>query len=151
MISRRTAVPADAAQLSVLTEFLREFGSAAALAPTQVGTLELALEEIFLNIVMHGSEPGSAPQVEVSLNLETDAVTVTVEDDGPQFDPLSLPTPDVTVGLADRKVGGLGVFLVRNLMDAVSYARIAGRNQLRMSKRLDGRSGHMRAAQGKIA
>jgi serine/threonine-protein kinase RsbW len=149
--TRRTAVPADAAQLSVLTEFLREFGSAAALAPTQVGTLELALEEIFLNIVMHGSDAGIAPQVEVSLDLDTDAVTMTVEDDGPQFDPLSLPPPDVTASLAERRVGGLGVFLVRNLMDTVSYARVAGRNQLRMSKRLGGSSGHPRAAGGKIA
>jgi anti-sigma regulatory factor (Ser/Thr protein kinase) len=138
--TRRTAVPAEPAQLSVLTEFLREFGSAAALAPTQVGHLELALEEIFLNIVMHGSEPGIVPQVEVSLKLGTDAVTMTVEDDGPQFDPLSLPPPDVTASLADRKVGGLGVFFVRQIMDTVSYERIAGRNQLRMSKRLDGRA-----------
>ena len=136
MTTRCTAVPADAAQLTVLTEFLREFGSAAALAPTQVGTFELALEEIFMNIVMHGSQPGITPRVEVSLNLSSDAVTMTVEDDGPQFDPLSLPPPDVTASLADRKVGGLGVFLVRNMMDTVTYARTAGRNQLRISKRL---------------
>ena len=138
MTTRRTAVPADPAQLSVLTEFLREFGSAAALAPAQVGTFELALEEIFMNIVMHGSQPGIAPRVEVSLNLGIESVTMTVEDDGPQFDPLSLPPPDVTASLADRRVGGLGVFLVRKIMDTVSYERIAGRNQLRMSKRLDG-------------
>ena len=138
MTTRRTAVPADPAQLSVLTEFLREFGSAAALAPAQVGTFELALEEIFLNIVMHGSQPGIAPRVEVSLNLGIESVTMTVEDDGPQFDPLSLPPPDVTASLADRRVGGLGVFLVRKIMDTVSYERIAGRNQLRMSKRLEG-------------
>jgi len=136
--TRRTAVPADPAQLSVLTEFLREFGSAAALAPAQVGTFELALEEIFMNIVMHGSQPGIAPRVEVSLNLGIESVTMTVEDDGPQFDPLSLPPPDVTASLADRRVGGLGVFLVRKIMDTVSYERIAGRNQLRMSKRLEG-------------
>jgi serine/threonine-protein kinase RsbW len=122
----------------VLTEFLREFGSAAALAPAQVGTFELALEEIFMNIVMHGSQPGIAPRVEVSLNLGIESVTMTVEDDGPQFDPLSLPPPDVTASLADRRVGGLGVFLVRKIMDTVSYERIAGRNQLRMSKRLEG-------------
>ena len=136
MTTRRTAVPADPAQLSVLTEFLREFGSATALAPAQMGNFELALEEIFLNIVMHGSQPGITPRVEVSLDLGTDAVTMTVEDDGPQFDPLSLPPPDVTATLADRKVGGLGVFLVRNVMDTVTYARTAGRNQLRISKRL---------------
>jgi serine/threonine-protein kinase RsbW len=91
-----------------------------------------------MNIVTHGSRPGSTPQVEVSLSLTTDALTMTVEDDGPQFDPLSLPSPDVTASLADRRVGGLGVFLVRNIMDTISYSRTAGRNQLRMSKRFDG-------------
>jgi anti-sigma regulatory factor (Ser/Thr protein kinase) len=136
--ARRAAVPADAAQLTVLTGFLREFGMAVALDAAQVSTFELALEEIFMNIVMHGSRPGIAPRVEVSLHRDAESVTMTVEDDGPQFDPLSLPLPDVTAGLADRRVGGLGVFLVRKTMDSVSYARIAGRNQLRMSKRLGG-------------
>src|SRR5215469_7852597 len=138
MTTRRTAVPADPGQLSVLSEFLREFGSAAALAPAQVGTFALALEEIFMNIVMHGSRPGSTPGVEVSLCQVDGSITMTVEDDGPAFDPLSLPPPDVTASLLDRRVGGLGVFLVRKIMDTVSYARVAGRNQLRMSKRLAG-------------
>jgi serine/threonine-protein kinase RsbW len=136
--TRCTAVPADAAQLTVLNQFLREFWAAAALAPPKMHTFELALEEIFTNIVLHGSPPGIAPQVEVSLNRAAESVTMTVEDDGPQFDPLSLPAPDVTASLADRRVGGLGVFLVRKMMDSVSYARIAGRNQLRISKRLGG-------------
>jgi serine/threonine-protein kinase RsbW len=136
--ARRAAVPADAAQLTVLTSFQREFGMAVALDAAQVSTFELALEEIFMNIVMHGSRPGMAPRVEVSLHRDAESVTMTVEDDGPQFDPLSLPPPDVTTSVADRRVGGLGVFLVRKMMDSVSYARIAGRNQLRMSKRLGG-------------
>jgi len=136
--ARRTAVSADAAQLTVLHQFLRDFGSAVALDAAEVRTFELVLEEIFLNIVMHGSQPGSTPVVEVSLHRAAESVTMIVEDDGPQFDPLSLPPPDVTASLADRRVGGLGVFLVRNLMDTVSYTCVAGRNQLRMSKRLGG-------------
>jgi serine/threonine-protein kinase RsbW len=136
--ARSTAVPADAAQLTVLTGFLREFGSAVALDAAQLQTFELALEEIFMNIVMHGSQPGSRPLVQVLLQRAAESVTMTVEDDGPEFNPLSLPPPDVTASLADRPVGGLGVFLVRKMMDTVSYSRIAGRNQLRISKRLDG-------------
>jgi serine/threonine-protein kinase RsbW len=136
--ARHAAVPADAAQLSVLSNFLREFGAAAGLGAPEMRKFELALEEIFMNIVMHGSQPRTAPRVEVSLSRTADGLTMTVEDDGPQFDPLSLPSPDVTASLADRRVGGLGVFLVRNIMDTVCYSRTAGRNQLRMSKRLDG-------------
>ena len=145
-MTARRAVPADASQLAELNQFLREFWRAAELEPASLGSFELALEEIFLNIVMHGSRPGSALRVEVSLSLGTDAVTMTVEDDGPHFDPLSLPEPDVTASLADRRVGGLGVHLVRNLMDTVSYARVGGCNQLCMSRR-----GHPRAAGGKSA
>jgi anti-sigma regulatory factor (Ser/Thr protein kinase) len=145
-LTARRAVPADASQLAELNRFLAEFWRAAELEPAWLGSFELALEEIFLNVVMHGSGPGGAPRVEVSLSLGTDAVTMTVEDDGPHFDPLSLPPPDLTAGLADRRVGGLGVHLVRNLMDTVSYARAAGRNQLCMSKR-----GQPRAARGKSA
>jgi serine/threonine-protein kinase RsbW len=138
-LTAQRTVPAEASQLAVLNQFLREFWTAAALAPARMGSFELALEEIFMNVVMHARQPGIAPRrVELSLSLDSDAVTMMVEDDGPQFDPLSLPPPDLTAPLADRNVGGLGVYLVRNVMDTVSYARIAGRNQLRMSKRLAG-------------
>jgi anti-sigma regulatory factor (Ser/Thr protein kinase) len=97
---------------------------------------ELALEEIFMNVVMHASRGGSVPQVEVSLTLAGDGVTMAVEDNGPAFDPLSLPTPDVAANLGDRPIGGLGVFLVRRLMDAVSYQRVGACNRLSMSKRI---------------
>jgi len=132
----RTAVAGDAAHLAQLTAFLQQFWSSAELPPAEVLAFELALEEVFMNVVMHGTTAGALRLVEVSLALTGDGLTMTVEDDGPGFDPLSVPTPDVTVSLADRRVGGLGVLLVRQMMDAVSYARVAGRNQLRMTKHL---------------
>lgn len=138
MIERRTTVPGEAAQLGVLTQFLQEFWSAAHLPPAQALPFELALEEVFMNVVLHGTTAGALCEVEVSLALTSDGLTMTIEDEGPGFDPLSLPPPDVTASLADRRVGGLGVFLVRQMMDSVSYERVAGRNQLRMSKSLTG-------------
>ena len=63
---------------------------------------------------------------------------MTVEDDCRQFDPLSLPPPDLTASLAERPVGGLGVSLVRQMMDAVSYDRVGMRNRLSMKKHLSG-------------
>jgi serine/threonine-protein kinase RsbW len=133
---RRTVVPGDAAQLPVLNHFLKEFWSAAQLPPAQALNLELALEEIFMNIVMHGSQPGLISRVEVSLAAAPDALTMTVEHDGPQFDPLNLPSPDLTAGVAERPVGGLGVFLVRRVMDTVSYHRVGACNRLTMTKSL---------------
>jgi len=88
--TRCTAVPADAAQLTVLMRSLQEFAIAVALDASQARSFELALEEIFMNIVMHGSRPGIAPRVEVSLHRDAESVTMIVEDDGPQFDPRQL-------------------------------------------------------------
>jgi anti-sigma regulatory factor (Ser/Thr protein kinase) len=134
----RTAVAADAANLPQLTAFLQAFWSCAALPAGGSMAFELALEEVFMNVVMHGAK--SRPcRVEVCLALGADSVTMTIEDDGPGFDPLSLPPPDITASLAERPVGGLGVFLVRQTMDDVSYARVAHHNQLRMTKRVAAR------------
>ena len=138
MTEQQTSVAAEAAHLPQLTAFLQQFWSSASLPPGECLAFELALEEIFMNVVMHGAAGEEPRQVQVSLALSPEGLTMTVEDDGPGFDPLSLPPPDVTASLAMRPVGGLGVFLVRKVMDTVSYARVAGRNQLRMSKRLDG-------------
>jgi serine/threonine-protein kinase RsbW len=135
-MKRHTSVPSDAAQLSVLTQFLQEFWSAADLPPAETVTFELALEEIFMNVVMHGSPAGRMPRVEVSLALCDGCLTLMIEDDGPSFDPLSLAAPDVTGSLEERRVGGLGVYLVRQMMDTVGYQRLGGRNQLSMSKRI---------------
>jgi serine/threonine-protein kinase RsbW len=135
-MKRHATVPSDAAQLSVLTQFLQEFWSAAELPPAETGTFELALEEIFMNVVMHGSPAGGLARVEVSLALCDGCLTLMIEDDGPSFDPLSLAAPDVTASLEERRVGGLGVYLVRQMMDAVSYQRLGGRNQLSMTKRI---------------
>ena len=135
MIEQRLSVASEAAQLPVLTRFLKEFWSTAALPPAESVKFELALEEVFMNVVMHGS-PGAGTQVEVSVILCDGGLTLMVENEGPAFDPLLLPAPDVAASLEERKVGGLGVFLVRQMMDAVSYQRVAARNQLRMTKRL---------------
>ena len=136
MNERRTSVPSEAAQLPVLAQFLQEFWSAADLPPAQSLPFEIALEEIFMNVVMHGTPAGSHARVDVCLALADDKLTLAVEDEGPPFDPLTVPAPDTRARLDERRVGGLGVYFVRQLMDAVSYARVGPRNQLRMSKHL---------------
>ena len=138
MREQRLSVPSDAAQLPVLTRFLQEFWSATHLPPEETLPFEIALEEVFMNVVMHGSPAGTAPRVEVSLSLSDSELTLTVEDDGPEFDPLALPPPDLTASLGARPVGGQGVFLVRQMMDAVSYRRAGSRNQLTMRRDIRG-------------
>lgn len=61
-----------------------------------------------------------------------------MEDDTPSFDPLKVEAPDVTAELADRPVGGLGLLLVRELMDSVQYEQREGRNRLTLTRSLEG-------------
>ena len=136
MNERRTSVPSEAAQLPVLAQFLQEFWSAADLPPAQSLPVEIAREEIFMNVVMHGTSADRPGHVDVCLALTDNNLTLAVEDEGPPFDPLTLAAPDTTARREERRVGGLGVYLVRQLMDAVSYARVGPRNQLRMTKHL---------------
>ena len=136
MNERQISVPSDAAQLSALSRFLQDFWTEFNLPAAAALTFELALEEVFMNVVMHASRGGSVSQVVVSLALGADGATMVVEDSGPAFDPLSLPAPDIAASLGDRPIGGLGVFLVRRLMDAVSYHRVGACNRLSMSKRI---------------
>jgi serine/threonine-protein kinase RsbW len=132
----RTTVPCEAAQLPALAKFLQDFWAAAQLPPEHSLAFEIALEEIFMNVVTHGAPAGSQSRVEVCLALAEDRLTLAVEDGGPPFDPLTLPAPDTHLPLEERQVGGLGVYFVRQLMDAVSYTRVGARNRLRMTKHL---------------
>lgn len=128
--------PAEAAQLPELMRSLQHAWTAAGLPAAQAQSFELALEEAFMNVVMHGSQGGCVPRVEVSLSVTAGGLTLTLEDGGPEFDPLSLPPPDVTSGVAERRIGGYGVHLLRQMMETVSYRRIGGRNQLTMCRQI---------------
>jgi serine/threonine-protein kinase RsbW len=110
---------------------------AAGLPPSEAQRFELALEEFLMNVVMHGSSGDAVRRVGMALYVSGGCVTMVLEDDGPPFDPLSLPPPDVTAGLEERRVGGYGIFLTRRMMDSVDYQRLGTHNQLRVSKHIE--------------
>jgi anti-sigma regulatory factor (Ser/Thr protein kinase) len=124
------------AELAGLTAWLQGFWDAHALPPESAFTFELALEELFVNIATHGAAPGREPAVEVSLALDDGEVALCLEDDGPAFDPLAAPMPDLDAALEDRPIGGLGIHLLREMMDELEYARLEGRNRLTLRKRI---------------
>ena len=96
--------------------------------------VNLVLEELGLNILSYGGEDEDrSPEVEITLISEDDSLTIEVSDDGRPFNPLEdAVVPDVDALLDERSIGGLGVHLVRTLMDDLSYQRAEGRNLLKM-------------------
>lgn len=101
--------------------------------PGPAAQVMIALDEVISNALDYGGETG-APTVDVAIGIDEGAVDVTISDDGKPFNPLAAPPPDTSLSIEDREIGGLGIHLVRELMDDVSYAREAGRNRLRFSK-----------------
>ena len=130
------SVPGQSSELPALNEWLHQRWAETGLAPETCFPFELALEELFINVAMHGSTPGIVPQVEVEFTFDGSTAALTVRDDGPAFDPLAAPPPDVEAALEERPVGGLGIYLVREMMDDVTYQRTATQNCLRMAKQV---------------
>jgi serine/threonine-protein kinase RsbW len=114
---------------------LAELGQRHGLGARVVHDLTLALEEVLTNVIRHGYPDGGEHEIAVRLHVAPDAVSAEIEDDGQPFNPLEAPVPDTTTPLAERAVGGLGIHLVRTLMDAVEYRRQDARNLLTIRRR----------------
>ena len=91
----------------------------------------LALEEAFVNICHHAYDAGDG-EIAITCTREHDAFVLAIADGGKPFDVLSLPDPDTTLGIEERPVGGLGLYLIRTLCSDVRYTRNENRNILRM-------------------
>jgi serine/threonine-protein kinase RsbW len=122
-------------EIERLAAEVSRFADAQGIAPEAAGDLNLALEEVVANVIMHAYPQGGAHDIRIEITAEKDRLTAQVEDDGIYFDPLRRADPDITLPIEKRSIGGLGLFFVRKVMDELSYSREAGRNRLTMAKR----------------
>ena len=95
--------------------------------------LEIIVDEIFSNIAKHAyKNKGGLLIVEIIRTHKL--VMITFKDEGPRFNPLDTDDPDVELGVEDRQIGGLGIFMVKRLVDMINYEFQDGRNVLRIIK-----------------
>ena len=95
--------------------------------------ITVAIEEMFVNIA-HYAYPDSTGTVRYSIESSDHCVTFRLADSGVPFDPLARPDPDVTLSSKERKIGGLGIYMMKQTMDDVSYEYSNGENVLTMKK-----------------
>lgn len=115
-------------EMEALGEVLDFFAERAALPPRTAFNMNLAVDEFVSNCIKYGYADGRPGEIEVRLRREGDALEIIVSDDGGAFDPFSVPEPDLESPVEDRKVGGLGIHLVRRFADHVFYERADDRN-----------------------
>ena len=126
----------DIAEIARLTSLIERFGEENRLPETIVFHITLAFDELLTNIISYGFPDGGRHKIIASIELEGNALTAEIIDDGIAFDPLARTAPDLAQSLEEREIGGLGIHFIRTLMDTVDYHRSDGRNYLRMIKKM---------------
>jgi len=124
----RLTLPATLDSLQAFLDFARAGADNAGLAQSDWEKLELVLEELLVNVARYAYQPESGA-VELGYAVEGPGIlTLEISDTGRVFNPLEQPVPDLSAGLFDRPIGGLGLFLVRSLTNSLAYRREEGRN-----------------------
>lgn len=119
-----------------LIQAAEEFLAAKGVSVDVTYKTHLALEEMCTNTIKYGYNDQAAHEIVVHLRYKPDALTIRIEDDGHEYNPLTAPEPDTSKPLAERPIGGLGILLVRKSVDSMTYTRKDGRNILEMGLKL---------------
>ena len=132
----KITLPAKLENLDILVEHILKSAESVGFDKKDTYQIRLAAEEVLVNIITHGY-PETPGAIELTLQPRPkESLEMVFADWGIPFDPLSMPEPNVCACLEERKIGGLGVFLLRKIMDEVRYKREDGRNILTVIKKI---------------
>jgi anti-sigma regulatory factor (Ser/Thr protein kinase) len=134
----RTAIfPANFDQLDSIRQFAAQAAMDAGLDNTTIAAVEMAMDEACSNIIEHAYDGVQSGEIECTCDKDAHDFTIVVRDHGQPFDVTGIPEPDLSAPLEDRPIGGLGIFLMRKLMDEVHYERLGeSGNLLTMAKHI---------------
>ena len=124
----------DPGEIERFTALVEALAERCDLPAKLVFQLTLVFDELLTNVISYGFPAGGRHKITASVAISGTELTATLTDGGVEFDPLAKAGPDTNLSIEDREIGGLGVHLVRQLMDKVDYRREAGQNHLVMTK-----------------
>ncbi len=131
---KKTTIPAKLENLETMIQFVMAGAKKLEFDKQTLNQLHVAVEEVLVNIINYAYEkqPG---EVEIGYDLDANQLTMRISDKGLPFNPLDLPAPDINLPIEERPIGGLGIFMMREIMDEVSYERENNRNSLILVKK----------------
>ena len=130
---RLSNTPAESRQIE---SWIQSFAEVAQLSPAARNAFDHALVEWITNVISYAYDDVREHGIDVRFLTAPGQARVEVEDDGREFNPLARPPVDTHAPLEQRAVGGLGIHMIRQMMDSVEYRRDAGRNILTMTRRV---------------
>jgi anti-sigma regulatory factor (Ser/Thr protein kinase) len=124
-------LPAQMESLGEITTFVHRAAEQASFPEIDLGRLDLVMEEVVMNVINYAYPDGQGGDIEVGYAIEGPGkLSVQICDNGREFDPLAKDPPDLRLGLSERPIGGLGIFLVKQIAHSISYNRDGERNVL---------------------
>jgi anti-sigma regulatory factor (Ser/Thr protein kinase) len=135
MPSYHLALAPDIAEIPRLLDWVEASCGVVGVSSDTARKLALALEEAAANVINHAFIDSPLPhRLAVTLTVDADRIAAEIVDNGKAFDPSEMPEPDCTLPLDFRDPGGLGIHLIRKMMDRADYRRINGENRLHLEK-----------------
>ena len=121
-------------ELETLCQNLNKFAKVTGLSEACITDINICLDELFTNIISYGFVDDLEHIIRFTINVTNNVLTLNIEDDGIPFNPLEKKDPEIPDDLIDVGIGGLGIHIVRKLMDDLSYKRKQGKNKLTIKK-----------------
>ena len=120
--------------IQIVIENFDEFAQLTKLEQAFVLKMSIVLDELIANVIRYAFEDDHDHLIYLEFVVTDNSFFLTIEDDGVQFDPFNQTTPDTNKGLEEREIGGLGIHIVKSLMDSYSYERIENNNVVKLEK-----------------
>ena len=124
----------DISELKILCQHLNHFGQVSGLSDALISEIYICLDELFTNIVLYGFKDDLEHTIMFRINLNGNALILNIEDNGIPFNPLITKEPEFPVDINQAKIGGLGIYIVKKLMDDIWYERKRGNNKLTLKR-----------------
>lgn len=134
-MARLLTVPGRYDQLETICQFVTEAAHAAGLGEAETGHCQLAVDEACTNVIEHGYRGEDRGPISVECEATPGELVISIFDQAGHFDPTRVPEPNTKAPLDELRVGGLGLFLMRRVMDAVEFSYEDGGNKLVLIKR----------------
>jgi serine/threonine-protein kinase RsbW len=124
-------------ELEKVAQFVEEIGEELGLNMELQMNLNLVMEEMVTNVIFYAYPQDEEADIELLAKSDGKELTFVLSDQGKEFDPTAKEDADLDVNPAERELGGMGIFIVKNIMNKVTYQRLEGKNLLTMTKGLE--------------
>ena len=124
-------------ELEKVAQFVEEIGEELGLSMELQMNLNLVMEEMVTNVIFYAYPEGEEADIELLAKSDGKELTFVLSDQGKEFDPTAKDDADLDVNPADRELGGMGIFIVKNIMNKVTYQRLEGKNLLTMTNGIE--------------